>query len=481
MINLIGNKNGSINTRKIVEILFYSFPLSFIIGNLILSIHLIFFILISFYLIKKNKLESRFKNTYWLLIFFFLYLFLLTFFQFESSEIFRQKIENWSLEENPIFKSFILVRFLILIFIIDVLFFNKILELKKLFLFTTICTSFVSLDVIFQYFVGFDFFGFKGGEIRNSGPFGSELIAGGYLQKFSFFSFFYFFIYLKKEKIYSGLTISIITLHLTAMLLSGSRMPMILALFGCFLIIVFIKNFRILMSLSCIAFTLIFTLIYNYDSKFNSHYNSFVNEINLIKIDNVFNLIKIDKETSLKNNETNENVEGKTEWTEGVWKKNWEGIILLDNTGYNRIYRTSIAMWLERPLFGFGLKSFRIKCWEILEKKSHLLPSSGISKFSCANHSHNHYIEILTESGLIGLLLMLIFFFILLKESFYYSNKYKQTKNSNLLLIFPVIIVIFIEIWPIRSSGSFFTTWTASFFWFNAGILLGAKKYFNLT
>ena len=32
------------------------------------------------------------------------------------------------------------------------------------------------MDVIFQYFVGFDFFGFKGSGIRNSGPFGSELI-----------------------------------------------------------------------------------------------------------------------------------------------------------------------------------------------------------------------------------------------------------------------------------------------------------------
>ena len=49
-------------------------------------------------------------------------------------------------------------------------------------------------------------------------------------------------------------------------------------------------------------------------------------------------------------------------------KKNLEGIILLDNTGYNRIYRTSIALWKDQPIFGSGLKSFRIKCWEIIAK-----------------------------------------------------------------------------------------------------------------
>ena len=47
MINVINAKNEVMNERKIVEILFYSFPLSFIIGNLIL-IGLLFWVV-------KNK------------------------------------------------------------------------------------------------------------------------------------------------------------------------------------------------------------------------------------------------------------------------------------------------------------------------------------------------------------------------------------------------------------------------------------------
>ena len=51
--------------------------------------------------------------------------------------------------------------------------------------------SFVSLDLIFQFFNGKNLFGLSGGDGRRlSGMFGDELIAGGYLQRFSIFSFF---------------------------------------------------------------------------------------------------------------------------------------------------------------------------------------------------------------------------------------------------------------------------------------------------
>jgi len=75
---------------------------------------------------------------------------------------------------------------------------------------------------------------------------------------------------------------------------------------------------------------------------------------------------------------------------------------------------------------------------------------------------------------------MVVFFLILLKNSLYYLKKYNQKINSEIILLIPIIVVVFIEIWPIRSTGSFFTTWNATFFWLNAGILLAAKKYKTL-
>jgi hypothetical protein len=75
MINL---KNQKFNLIKFVEVLFYTFPLSFIAGNLILSIHLVLFIIISTILIKKEKIPFEFKFIHWLLVTFFLYIFIST-------------------------------------------------------------------------------------------------------------------------------------------------------------------------------------------------------------------------------------------------------------------------------------------------------------------------------------------------------------------------------------------------------------------
>ena len=199
MIKLKDIKNQKINELKLAEILFYTFPLSFILGNLFVNLHLLLFIITSLFLIKERHLTVRFDNSYWILISFFLYLFLSTAVQFLSPGLLNEKTQSWTFVNHPIFKSFILFRFVILIFIVDTLLLNKILNLKNLFLFSLLCTSFVSFDVILQYITGSDLFGFKSHESSkefwNAGPFGNEVIAGGYLQKFSFFSFFSFFLY----------------------------------------------------------------------------------------------------------------------------------------------------------------------------------------------------------------------------------------------------------------------------------------------
>ena len=124
-------KSQKLNDIKLVEILFYAFPLCFIIGNLAVSLNTLLFIIVSLFVIKKEGLNFRFKNSYWLLISFFLYFFLSTTIQFLSPGLLNESAKNWSLEINPIFKSLILVRFLILIFVIDILLFNKVLNLKK--------------------------------------------------------------------------------------------------------------------------------------------------------------------------------------------------------------------------------------------------------------------------------------------------------------------------------------------------------------
>ena len=166
MINLKNIKNQKHIDIKIVQILFYTFPLSFIIGNLILSTHLLLFIIISSICIVKHKINIKFSKLNFLLLAFFLYLFLSTIIQFPNIfdtwlDVTNNKIEKLPLENNPVLKSFLLIRFLILIILLDALFFSKILSLKKFFYFTLLCTSFVSIDFIIQYIFGYDLFGLK--------------------------------------------------------------------------------------------------------------------------------------------------------------------------------------------------------------------------------------------------------------------------------------------------------------------------------
>ena len=463
MINLKSDKNQKTNETRLVQILFYTFPLWFIVGNLAVSINTLLFIFTSLFLIKKKQLTFRFNNLNWLLIIFFSYFFLSTTIHFLSPGILNDRLETLLLENNPIFKSFMLIRFLILIIIIDTLFINKILNLKKLFLSSLLCTSFVSFDVMLQYITGFDLFGLKSTYTWNSGPFGDERIASTYLKNFSFFSFFYIFETCKNKNFSKPLFIFIIIFHLLATLLAGNRMPMVLFLFGCVLIIFFIRNLRIVMSLSLIIFISIFFLLIKNDKNFQHTYGVFFSDINIIK------LVKINKDITSKQAD-------EKKAAEEYEAKIPQSVIFLRHSGYNRVFHTAITMWKEQPLTGFGFKSFRIKCWDMLEKdNAERKITQRPQNIVCSNHAHNYYFELLSEAGIVGTSLMVIFFLILLKDSFNYLRKYNQQKNPEMILLIPVIILFFLEIWPLKSTGSFFTTWGATFFWLNVSMLIAAK------
>ena len=319
----IKNEYQKIKNIKLAELLFYAFPISFIIGNLILSLNLLLFIIAGFVLIKKEQLTFRFNVSYWLLITFFLYFFLSTAIQFQSPGILNEKIQDLSLENNPIFKSIILLRFLFLIIIVDTLFFNNILNLKKFFFISFICTSFVSFDIIFQYLMGFDLFGLKTLEApRHSGPFGDEIIAGSYLQRFSLFSIFYIFVIFEKKNFNNLLLFFIITIHLTAILLAGNKIPMLLFFLGYFLTFLILKNIRWVLVSSLVFFLIIFTAIYKTNNNYRDVYSAFFNEINFIKIINKINIQKnqIQKVES---------------------KKNYEEVIILKGSDHGGIFRAS--------------------------------------------------------------------------------------------------------------------------------------------
>ena len=73
-------------------------------------------------------------------------------------------------------------------------------------------------------------------------------------------------------------------------------------------------------------------------------------------------------------------------------------------------YVSAYNLFVEKPIFGNGVNSFRNKC----KKYDH--------EFNCSTHPHNFFLQILSELGLVG---SLFYIFCLLSY-----KKYPILKNS---------------------------------------------------
>ena len=93
-------------------------------------------------------------------------------------------------------------------------------------------------------------------------------------------------------------------------------------------------------------------------------------------------------------------------------------------------------------------------------------------------HPHNYYLEILTEIGLIGLLIIATIFLIVVYLSFFKKYFIKSTLNNN-LIVTPFIFAFFAEIFPIKSTGSFFTTGNATYLFLIMSILVAIIRKEN--
>jgi len=121
-------------------------------------------------------------------------------------------------------------------------------------------------------------------------------------------------------------------------------------------------------------------------------------------------------------------------------------------------------MWLDNPIKGVGSKNYRVVC-----DKTKINNYTG--KYNiCSTHPHNFYLELLSENGILGLLLFLAFisslFILFFKKIIFFYNP----------IFLGCFLIVASYLFPFRSSGSFFSSWYGSFFWFHLGILLNCLK-----
>ena len=403
----------------------YVLPVSLIAGSLIVNINIIILILLGYtYLYKYNlKLNLDLKN-YVLIAFFFVII---------VSSIINKNIIGL---EN-ILKSLLLLKFLLVYLLIDCLLYHNKLRVR---IFCNIClilVTLISLDLILQFFYGKNILGYAPWEGRITGIFGSEAIAGGYIQKLLIFSLVSVFTFSKVKNLKIDIfEIFLISTIIFASFIASNRMSFIISLSTILFLILFYKILRKKLLVSLIVLLPISIYLFQVDDQINRKFNVFKHRVDKLSIQA--------KELINENNKI---------------------VAESQRTEHGKIYFTVIKSFNDNKIIGNGLKSFRFKCSNFKGENT-----------TCSTHPHNYHLEILHDTGLIGFFLLTLFVFLFLYQ------KYKNLRFSNLGYLEKIIISMFvlnflIEIFPLKSTGSLFSTWTGTILWISiAFVNFGSYK-----
>jgi O-antigen ligase len=409
------------NIYTIVKLLFYLFPFFMLLESALITSYVTLFLITTLFLFYSKKIRIKFDNIDYLLVIFFLLGFI------------AAMINVTILGKLSLLKSITDFRFLFFFVLIRNLINYKIVNLKFIFLVSLFCTSFLSLDIIYQHLNNKDFFGNTPFDGRFNGTFGHEAIAGGYIQKnFALSLCAIFLLTIKYQK--KNLLFLVTTMLGLGILLSLDRMPFIIYLFTIILLIFFLKNYRLLFIFNFVIILIIFIFLFNNYKILNDRYFSLSSELNFNKFSNFFL--------------TNSNE---------IIKKD---IIEIKNDNYligdySKIYKTSYYVWLKNPILGSGKRSFGKICDSVKIYRSNIL---------CSTHPHNIYLEVVVTHGVLGLITFLTFIII----SFYNIKKKIFTFNNNYYYIISSLFltILFSELFPLRSYGSIFQTVNGTMFWF---------------
>ena len=108
-------------------------------------------------------------------------------------------------------------------------------------------------------------------------------------------------------------------------------------------------------------------------------------------------------------------------------------------------WRTSILMFKEHPLLGVGTGVFKLQYPLYQAKLRDLFPGT---KFYGSQESrvHNEYLQVLSETGIIGIIVFIGFFVIVFYSGAKYLNKVKEVKQKGIIIgLLSAIAVILLD------------------------------------
>ena len=423
-------------TEKCFLILIIFFPISLILGNLIININFLLIFIIFLIDLSLNKNFSFIKDKIFILLIFF----------------FLSLLVNLNFSIDPIIS---LPRILkILAVICMFLFFRKMIDKygddfeNILFGSWAILFSILIIDIIFEIIFGFNTIGIKSiipGRIASF--FGNELVVGSF---FLSFASIYIATIAKFSKKNMNLKLIFLIIFLISLsFLIGERSNFIkFFLISFFLLFFVIKlSFKIKIFSSLIIFCILFlSLNYFQDIKYRFYKQQIKNFQAETK-----ELNKADSQNILI--DTKNNIINFIKWTK-----------------YGAHYNAAYKIFLEHPYFGVGIKHFRN---ESIKEKYRNEEYKWTDERN-TTHPHQIHFEFLSETGLFGYL----FFIIFISASLYLSIK-NYLIHKNLFQLVTILYVL-VSILPLLPSGSFFSTYSSSLFWLNYTIMVSYIKKLNL-
>ena len=419
----------------IINFIILLIPISYIIGNLALNLNIFLLIIFTFLFFKRDVFHIKYGLTDKLILILFLYILVNGFF----NNFFNFNFPNAPNQHIVLIKSFLFLRFLVLYCIVRYLVCREIIDYKLLFFVYGLFAFFVSFDLIIQYTFGKNLLGMEGGSRRLSGVFGDEYIAGGFIQKFFIFLPYsvLFFSKIRNKFLLHILLLFIFGITLFGVLASGNRMPLLLTILALVLIFIYEKKLRKLIGSAFIVFLLVFSFLLKTNDRTFNHFKEFKTKS--------FEFISYFHESLLS--------------SEKVLPKNV----------YVKEFVSGILTWQQNRIFGSGVKSFFLNCSSI-EKD---IKTKYVG--SCNTHPHNYYLEIATSLGILGLFLSIIIFSIILVKSITFtlnSSVVPEIKN----IFVPFFIIFVSEIFPLKTTGSFFTSQTGNFLFIILAFVVGLME-----
>ena len=303
--------------------------------------------------------------------------------------------------------------------------------LKWVFLVFLICFIILITDGYIQYFFKINIIGtpvdLPSGRIRFL--FNDEYILGSFISRlFPIFLGLSFIIFKNKKK--KIIPISILFVFVEVLIfLSGERTAFFYNTLAALFIIIMINNFKKIRLITLLMSFFIIVLISAYDDTAKKRvWDHTINQIgiNSSKL-NIFSNI------------------------------------------HQSHYLSAYRMFLDNKLMGVGIRNYRNFCHN---------PKYITHYYSCTTHPHNTYVQLLSETGIIGFSFGLILFCYFVFKMFSHL-KGALFKKQYLFNDFQICILasILITIWPIAPSGNFFNNWLSIIYYYPIGFFLWTLKH----